>query len=234
MAPDDRPVRNPGRLRRLNELLAPDRQRLPAHDPRHGQPFDRADGHEHQNEIPPEHDHQDNDEENEGQGVHYVDEPHHVVIDAPAQKPGGRPVKHADHQRHDRRHQPDRQRHAPAQHHANEHVAPVRVGAEDVALIDGGRADVRLHAEQGGHAQIVGRRAGNPVDIDVVELMRPGVGHDDRHDGDGGQHDHRGDGGLVGEQTPPRVLPQTAALNFADGCADAGHHSYLTLGSKSP
>ena len=70
--------------RRLDIFLLLDRQRLAAHDPRHGQPFHRADGDEQQDEIAVEHHHQDDDEEDEGQGIENV---HARIITASTRPP---------------------------------------------------------------------------------------------------------------------------------------------------
>ena len=66
-------------------------QRLAAHDARHVEPFDRADGDEDQHEIAAEDDHEQDDEEDEGQRVEDVDEAHHRLSIAPPAKPATAP-----------------------------------------------------------------------------------------------------------------------------------------------
>ncbi len=80
------------RLGRRDVLLPLDRQRLPAHDARHVEPFDGADGEEHQDEIAAEEHDQQDDEEDERQRIEDVDDAHHHVVDAPAEIAGGRAV----------------------------------------------------------------------------------------------------------------------------------------------
>src|SRR5690606_7611523 len=69
----------------LDEFLLLDRQGLPAHDTRHGQPFDTADAHKKQDRIAAEHHHQDDDEEDVGQRIHDVDNAHHDGVDPAAE-----------------------------------------------------------------------------------------------------------------------------------------------------
>jgi hypothetical protein len=162
------------------DTLTPDRQRLSAHDPRHRQPLDRTDRDEHQNEVPPKHDRQNNDEKDEGQGIENVHEPHHQVIDAPPKKAGRRPIENADQKRDQRRHEPDRQRNAAADHHPDEKVAAVRVCPEDVSFADRIRANLGLISKQPRQTQIVRRRARHALAVvGVVERMRPDHRHDD-------------------------------------------------------
>ena len=80
------------RLRRLHVFLPLDGQGLAAHDARHVEPFDGADGDEHQDEVPAEEHHQHDHEEDEGQRVEDVDDAHHDEVDAPAEIAGGRAV----------------------------------------------------------------------------------------------------------------------------------------------
>ena len=87
------------RLGGLDVFLPLDRQGLAADDARHVEPLDRADGDEHQHEVPAEEHHQHDDEEDEGQGVQDVDDAHHDLVDAPAEIAGRRAVEHADRRR---------------------------------------------------------------------------------------------------------------------------------------
>ena len=139
MADDDAEGADAARARRLDEFLLLDGQGLAAHDARHGQPFHRADRHEQQDEIAVEHHHQDDDEEDEGQGIKHIHDAHHQLVEAPAQIAGGRAIDNPDHQRHQGRHQPHRQRHPRPEQHAHEQVAAHRIGAEPVAAARRGR-----------------------------------------------------------------------------------------------
>jgi hypothetical protein len=74
--------------------------RLAAHDARHGQPLDRADRDEDQEDVAAEHDHEQDHEEHERQRIHDVDEAHHQVVDAAAEIAGDRSPGDADHEAH--------------------------------------------------------------------------------------------------------------------------------------
>jgi len=76
-------------------------------------------------------------------------------------------------------------------------------------------ASVGLRAEYRGHPEIIGRRARNAVDIDLIELVRPDERHDHREKGDDREDDHGGDRRFVRKQAAACILPQAAALDFA-------------------
>ena len=80
------------RLGRLHVFLPLDRERLAADDAGHVEPFDGADGDEHEHEVAAEEDDQHDDEEDEGQGVEDVDDAHHDEVDAAAEIARGRAV----------------------------------------------------------------------------------------------------------------------------------------------
>ncbi len=127
----ERPL--PGSACGLDEFALLDRQRLAAHDARHGQPFERADRDEEQIDVAAEDHHQDDDEQDVGQRIHDVDEAHHDRIEPAAEIAGDRAVEHADDDRDDGRRQRDGKRHLRAVEHAGQQVAAVLVGAEIVA-----------------------------------------------------------------------------------------------------
>ena len=80
VAADDRRARHTGGARSLDELLALDGERLAADDPAHGQPFDRADGGEDQDDVPAEDGQQKDDEEDVDAEID-EDDLEHVVDD---------------------------------------------------------------------------------------------------------------------------------------------------------
>ena len=82
---------------RLDELALPQRERLAAHDARHGEPADRADGEEDQQQAATEHHGQDDHEEHVRQRIQHVDDAHHPAVDAPAEVAGGGAPGNADH-----------------------------------------------------------------------------------------------------------------------------------------
>ena len=112
-------------------LLALQRERLAAHDARHVEPSDGADGQEDQDEVAPEEDDQHDHEEDEGQGVEDVDEAHHHIVGAAAGIAGDRAVGDADHERDQRGKQTDGERDAAGDQRSGEEVAAVGVGAEE-------------------------------------------------------------------------------------------------------
>ena len=96
MAADDLPVADAQRLGRGDELALLQRQRLAAHDARHVEPLDGADGDEDEDEVAAEEDHQDDDQEDEGQRIEHLDQAHHDVVDAAAGEAGDGAVGDAD------------------------------------------------------------------------------------------------------------------------------------------
>ena len=130
--------------RRLDEFLLLDRQRLAAHDPRHGQPFHRADGDEQQEEVAVEDHHQDDDEEDEGQGIKHVDEAHHQFVDPAAEIARRGAIGDADQKADQRGDEADGERDARAVERAHQKVAADGIRAEPVRA-----AGVAEHPESG-------------------------------------------------------------------------------------
>ena len=182
-----------------------DRQRLAAHDARHGEPFDRADGDEGEIEIPVENHHQDDDKENVRQGIEHVDEAHHQPVRAPPRETGDGAVAHADQQADDGRGDADRQRYARAVEHANEQIAPHRVGAEPVRAARAA-GDCVARPPIG--------RAGDHGIIDRIIGVRRKQRRERRGERNQGQDDNARDRGLVGEQPAACVDPQAAAFDI--------------------
>src|SRR5690606_25198612 len=119
---DDAPAGEPQAVGGLDELLAAQALHLAAHDARHGEPLHGADGEEQQDDVAPEHNHQQDDEDHDGQGVEDVHQPHHHGIDPAPRIAGDGAPQHADHQRHASGDEAYHQRHAPAPHHPGEQV----------------------------------------------------------------------------------------------------------------
>ena len=165
------------RARRFDEFLLLDGERLAAHDPRHGQPFHRADGDEQQDEVAVEDHHQDDDEEDEGQRIEHIDEAHHQSRRcAPPTIARDRAIEHADHQADQGRDQADRQRNPRAIKHAHEQIAADRIGAEPVRA-----AGVAEH----GLVRPPVRRAGHDVrNPGIVKTVWRQQRREDRHQRD--------------------------------------------------
>ena len=90
------------RAGRLDERLVLEREHLPAHDARHGQPLHRAQRDEqHEQALGEEHQQQD-DEEDVRQRVEHVDDAHHELVDLAADVARDRAVADADEDRHQR------------------------------------------------------------------------------------------------------------------------------------
>ena len=192
VAPDDRGGTDPAGPRRLDELLPLDAQRLAPDDARHVQPFDRPDRDEDQDDVAAEEHHQQDHEEHERQRIEHIDQPHHDAVDPAAEIPRRRPIQHADRQADRRGDQPDHQRDLPAVERADQQVAPVGVGAEQVS----GRPVRRRH---------------DGVPEDLVQFERDQQRPDEAGQHHQQQHDAGGDGGLVAQQAPAGVAPQAAA-----------------------
>jgi len=152
-----------------------------AHNAGHGQPLDRADGHEEQDDVAAEEDHQDDDEDGEGQRVHDVHDAHHDGIGAAAEEAGRCPVEHADAERNRRRREAHHERDAAPVENAREQIAAEVVCAEPVLPARGRGAQFEF--------------------LCVVSVGRD-QGRDDGHD----RHARKKDGA---EQREP-VLPQAA------------------------
>ena len=209
-----RRVGTPRAIGGLHEIHPAQAAHLPAHDPRHRQPLDRADGGEEQDDVElaaqrdavaedgvqhavdpvpglvvvEEHAQQD-DEDRERQRVDDVHDAHHERVHVAAVVTRNRAVNDADDQRDDGRHDADGQGDAPAEEDAREEVAPERVRAEPV----------------GG----AGRRF---VEVEVLGVGRGGDdAREDAQQRDNDDHDPADDGELVLEQTVPGVLPEAAA-----------------------
>jgi len=209
---------------RLDEFLALDGECLAAHDARHGQPFDGTDGSEDQHDIALEHGEQQDDKKDKGQGVEYVDDAHHEIVDASAEIAGRCAPCDADDEADGCRDHAHHQRYAQADHQAGQEVAALDVGAQDVPVV---------------HRRGYGARVG-----DGLVIMHP---YERAECGD--QHDHAKDphrdhGGLVAEQAGARIVPEGAAAD--DGLfhgrdtagrveqgIDVGHQSYFTFGSST-
>ena len=129
------------RARGLDELFVAQRERLAAHDARDVQPGDRADGHEDQKKISPEHHHQHDHERNERHGIENVHDAHHQRIHDAARISGRGSPQNADHHADDAGDDSDHQRNAASPHHAHQQVAAQIVGAENVAAVQAWAAD---------------------------------------------------------------------------------------------
>ena len=169
---------------RLDELPLLECQGLAADDARHVQPDHRPDGDENGRQTASDIDGQQDDEENEGQRIEDVDDPHHHAVDPAAQITGDRPIGDADQQADQGRRKPDHQRDARPRQSAGEQVTPVRIGAE----IESG-------------ARI--RRGIDAVPEHLVDGMRTDIGPEGRQQNDHGEHQRAADGQGIARQAPP-------------------------------
>src|SRR5688572_2792580 len=110
VAGDDPPSRDTTCFRRLDAFPPPDGDGLAADDARHVEPADRADGDVDEGDARPEHDRQHDHEEDEGQRIEDVDDPHHGPVDPPADETGRGAPYHADDQAHHGRGESDHER----------------------------------------------------------------------------------------------------------------------------
>ncbi len=117
-------------FRRGDIIAALHAERLAAHDARHIEPFDDADGDEDQHEIAADEDGEENDEEDERQSIEDFDEAHHREIDSAPDKAGDAAEGDAERQRDERGEQADGERDAQCNEDAGEKIAAIGVGAE--------------------------------------------------------------------------------------------------------
>src|ERR1700733_4307533 len=129
---DDARSARPRGDRRLDEFAMPDAQGLAAHDARHGQPADRADGQKQEILAAAENDGQKYDEEYQRQTAQDFDDSHHELIRAPADVAGDRAVADAKSQADGAGHQADRHRDPCTLERAREKVAPQPIRPEPV------------------------------------------------------------------------------------------------------
>ena len=127
---DDRRRGDAQRSRGENIFPLLEAQRLAAREPRHVEPFDRADGDEDQREIAAEHHHEDDDEKDEGQRIEDLDDAHHHGVDGAAGKAGDCTIGDADDERDDGGEQPDREGDAARDQGSRQKVAAIGVGPE--------------------------------------------------------------------------------------------------------
>ena len=223
MADDNVPAVHTGRPGGLDELFALDGQGLPAHDPRHGQPFDGTDSGEDEHDVALEHGQQQDHKEDERQGVEYVHDPHHEIVDASAEIAGGGPPADTNDETDGGCHDADHQRDAQADHETCQQVSALQVCSQRVHAVKGG----------GNHAQVRNRAI----------IMHPDHGPED---GDNHQHakdPHGNHGRAVTQQACAGVFPEGASaddgfFNWLDTArrVEKGihvcHQSYFTFGSS--
>ncbi len=223
MAHNDVLAADPRRARSFNELLALDGECLAAHDPRHGQPLDRADGCKDQHNVALKHRQQQDHEEDEGQSVEYVDNAHHEIVDATTEITCRRTPTDADHEADSRGDNADHERDTQADHQARKQVSSLQVGSE------------RMQAFQR-------RRNGAQVRNGAV-LVDPDKWPDDCKQNEEAENPHGDDGGAVAEQARPGIFPERASpnngiLNRFDATSRVEerikirHQSYFTFGSS--
>ena len=136
MAADNRRAGHTGRARRFNKFLALNGERLPAYNPRHGQPLNRANRRKDQKDIALKNRQQQNYEEDEWHGVKHIHKAHHEIIDTPADKARHSPPCHPDDKTDNRRHNAHHKRDAQANHQASEQVSPLLVGSQYVPVLE--------------------------------------------------------------------------------------------------
>ena len=219
MPADNGELADARRSRRLDEFHAFQGDGLPAHDARHRQPLHRTDGHKDQDNIAPEHDHQDDDEEDEGQRIEHIHDAHHQLVHASADKAGGRAPDHADNQRHGGCNHANHKRHAKTDQRARQQVPALRVGAEQVPVLQPRR---NLH----------------PVAIDEAGIVHPQQRPDKGQESQNAQQHKAGDGCTVTQKARACIVPQGPAAHrcafhhFGLFCRRRckRHQSYFTFG----
>src|SRR6185312_15643888 len=118
------------RHRRLDERPARERECLPAHDPRHGDPADRADsGEQYVRVAAAEKCRERDDEQQVRERIETVHDPHHHCVRAASGKAGHRAPCDPDHDAHAGCRETDRERQARSVEHAYGEVAAEPIGA---------------------------------------------------------------------------------------------------------
>ena len=107
MAQHDAGRGDPTDLRGFDKLFTLQAQGLSAHDTRHIQPGNHADGNKDQQDILTKKGHQQDDEEHKREGVEDLQQTHHHRIHFAAEITGKRTVQRAEDHRHQRRCHPD-------------------------------------------------------------------------------------------------------------------------------
>ena len=176
------------RLRGDDEIFLAKGEELRAHEAREADPTGQADHQEYLIEAAPEHRHQQDDEEECGEGVHHIDEAHQDQVGLAAEEAGGSPDRHADREHDDLCHQPDQQGNLRAPDHPAEDIAPELIGTHRVR-------EVRAMIE----CVIV-------LAVDRLARQDRCEEGDQREEYDDDQAD---DGELIPQQASPGVTPQT-------------------------
>src|SRR5450631_4271325 len=130
MAPEDRGGRGAERFGGGDEIPLFDRKRLAAHDARHVEPLNSANGNENQHEMTPEYHDEDDHEKNEGKRVDDLDGAHHQAIRVAASVARDSTVGDTNGHRHKRGEQANRERNPSSNEHSCEKVAAVGIGPE--------------------------------------------------------------------------------------------------------
>jgi hypothetical protein len=180
-------------------------QDLSPHDSGHRHPAEAAQDHEDDQEVPPQHGHDDDDQEHVGQPVEDVDEAHHEAVHLAPQESRDGAVPDADEQADAGRQDSHRERNMAPVKGADHQVAPVRVRSHPVLSAGG-----LLGLFQRLAAVVVGR-----------EERDQGRGESDREEEPEADH-----GPPVLPEAPERQVGRAASL---DGCAA---HVSLTRGSS--
>ncbi len=180
---------------RFDELFALQAQRLAAHNTRHIEPRNHADGGKNQQDIATKEGHQQDHEEHKREGVKDFQNTHHHRVCFAAEIASNRAIERPDNHRDQRRSHAYHQRDPATDSHTYQQVTTRRIGAEPVT--------------RGG----IGRRGHHgPVGIVVGELRQHR--RKDHEQRDQEQHQQADGGSAVMNKTTTRVLPETTPFYF--------------------
>ncbi|MPL90514.1 hypothetical protein SDC9_36566 [bioreactor metagenome] len=211
VAADDGARRHADGARRLDIVAVLQRQGLAAHDPAHLEPGDQPDtGEEHGDRAAIHHQQQDQ-HEHVGDGQQDIDGAHHDVVDAAAEIARGRAPERADDDRDRRADDADGEANLRALNGACEEVAAEVVGAEVMAGLERGTAQLGRLAHHG------------KVDL-VIAPAREAVAEErEEHDEDKEQKTE--ERRLVAQEAAPGIGPERAAGDvLARGGGGEGLH----------
>ena len=228
LADDARRARADG-ARRQNVLVLLDGEDLAADQAGHADPVEKAEHDKQRDHVGAqpgqdrsvlelqhlvEHHRQKDDDQHIRQGVDDIHDPHHDQVHSAAQISGDTAVEHADDQNDDTGKQAHRQGDPGAVDHADEVVAALFIGAEDMGEAGSALFDVLLlHLAVGEGSQVLGALVPPAVHgKDLLIAVGNDQGRDDNGDHNGQQHNQAGHRQWVPEELAHAVLEKGGAL----------------------
>ena len=184
----------------LHELAVAHGHELAAHQARHRRPRDHRDGEDHVADRGPQHGHQQDCEQEKGNGLEQFGEAHQQAVQAPAEVTGQAADGNTEDAGDDGGHHAHQQGGAGAVQHAGSQIATQRVGAQRVCA-RGRLKRLADHAER------------------ITRIDRAGKRRSQQHTQ---QQNQAGHGGTVPEETQPAAFHASTLNIIATRSADRG------------